>query len=203
MSSQSRKQNDTTVPKRGQHEVLSTSPSISSTSNTEVETWLAKSYDTPDALTALEYAQRASDVNPDDPRIQAAFQHILMERLKHDPRIAFLAETDTHYVVTVRDSRPLLIPKTREIPEGFPLAEHTEAERVLGMVHWIVLGLILGGIGALIASVLVLLRAFRVLKQPDLAPRDRRLAWLAVALAGVLGLVGEFFTLLLVLHIMG
>lgn len=203
MSSQPRNQNDIITPEPELREVISTSPSSPSTTNAEFESWLAKSRDTPDAPTALEYVQRASDVNPNDPRIQAAYQQILMERLKNDPRVAFVAETDTHYVVTVRDSRPVFVPKTRETPEGFPPAERTEGERVLGMVWWIVLGFILGGVGALIASALVLQRAFRVLKKHDLAARDRRLAWLAVALATVLGLVGEFFTLLLVLHVMG
>jgi hypothetical protein len=194
------KQSDQIMQQRDRAETQPPSPLGTAA---DIEMWLQMSREAQDSLLALEYVQRASELNPDDPRVQASLQQILFERLKNDPFVAFLAEMDTHYVVTFRQSRPVLVPKRRAKPEIFPPTQRTEGERVLGMVWWIALGFILGGVGAFIASVLVLRRAFRVLKRRDVDDGERRLAWLAVLLATGLGLVGEFFTLLLVLHFMG
>jgi hypothetical protein len=152
---------------------------------------------------ALEYAQRAADVLPDDPQVQESIQRGVFKKLKQDAFIAFLAETEKHYVITFRNSRPVVVPKARAQPEIFPEGQKTEGERVLGMLWWVILGLLPAGIGALILSPLTMGSAIYILRRRNMDAREKRLAWVTVFLAGVLGLLGMFFTLLLVLHLIG
>ena len=159
--------------------------------------------DSQDLRAMLENVQHALDLDPNDSQAQAKLQKLLLEKLKKDPYVVFLAETDTNYVITFRHSRPIQIPKAHARSEVFPSAQRTESERILGMVWWVLLGLIPGGVVALVLSVWVLRRAFGVLRRGDVDARERRLAWLAVILASGIGLVGELFTILLVLHLIG
>jgi hypothetical protein len=152
---------------------------------------------------ALDFAQRAVRMQPDDPRVQASLLRVLEEKLRHDPFVAFLAETDDHYVITFRHSRPIVVPKARTNREIFPPLQRSEGERVLGMVWWVALGLVPVGVGAIIASPLVVRRALRVINRREAAPRDQRLAWVALLLAAALGCVGDLFVLLLVIHLAG
>ncbi len=169
----------------------------------EVERLLELSRQAPDSRTALEYAERAVDLSPDDPRVQESVQRSVLARLHEDAFVAFVAETDRTYVVNFRNSRPIVIPKARTEPEPFPAAPRTEGEHVLGMIWWMLLGLLPAGIGALILSPIVVPRALRILMQHDASAREQRLAWVALNLASGLGLLGAFFTLLLVLHLVG
>lgn len=164
------------------------------------EEWAQMSRETKDSLAAFEHLQRATSEQPDDPRIQASLQQSIFERLKDDPSIAFLGETDSHYIVKFDDARPVLVPKARAQAHVSTPHQRTEGERVLGMVWWIALGFTLGGAGAFIASLFVLRRAVQLLRRRGVAADERRMAWVAIGLASVLGVIGEFFMVLLVLH---
>jgi hypothetical protein len=152
---------------------------------------------------ALDFAQRAVRMQPADPRVQASLLRVVEEQLKRDPFVAFLAETDDHYVITFRHSRPIVVPKARTNREVFPPVQRAEGERVLGMVWWVALGLVPVGIGAIILSPLIVRRALGVINRPEAAPRDQRLAWVALLLAALLGCVGDLFALLMVIHLVG
>ncbi len=154
------------------------------------ERWLQIIRSTRDPDEALEFAQRAVDLQPDNPRVHASLLRIVGEQLKRDPFVAFLAETDKHYVITFRNSRPIVVPKARTNRELFPPIQRTEGERVLGMVWWVVLGLVPAGIGAIILSPWVVRRALRVINDRQAEPRDQRLAWLALFLAAGLVQLG-------------
>jgi hypothetical protein len=172
-------------------------------SRADVERALKASRGAKDPQVALEYAQRAADVLPDDPQVQASVQRGIFRKLNHDAFIAFLAETEKHYVITFRNSRPVVVPKARAEPEIFPPPRKTEGERVLGMLWWVILGLLPAGIGALILSPLTMGSAIDVLLKRGLDVREKRLALVTVFLAGFLGLLGMFFALLLILHLIG
>jgi hypothetical protein len=169
----------------------------------DVETLLKASRGAQDPHTALEYAQRAIDALPDDPQVQENVQRSVFCKLNQDAFVAFLAETDKHYVITFRNSRPIVVPKARTQPEIFPAPKRTEGERALGMLWWLIVGLLPAGIGALILSPLTAGRAVDILWRKDMDAREKRLAWVTIFLAGVLGLLGMFFSLLLVLHLIG
>ena len=79
----------------------------------------------------------------------------------------------------------------------------TPGEHVLGMLWWVLLGLVPAGIGALILSPLVAHRALYILTGHDVEGRERRMAALTILLAGIFGLLGGFFTFLLILHLIG
>lgn len=167
----------------------------------EIDQWLEMSRQAEDLPTALEYAQRAVNVQPNDPRVQEILQRKLFKKLRQDPFVAYLAQTDQQYVVTLRSSRPLVVPKTHNGGETYPDGQRTEGERVLGMVWWVVAGLIPAGLGALILSPLVAGRALEVFARRGSDARERRLAWVAMLLAGLAGCLGMVFSLLLVLHL--
>lgn len=193
--------NNTEPPLR--KKFLSQSLSLQTNTDTRpnpVELWLQKSRQADDPQDALEYAQRAVDLRPHDPRVLEGLQQSVLERLRQDAFVAFVAETEQTYVITFRNSRPIVVPKTRTPPEVFPPEARTAGERVFGRVGWIVLGLIPVGVGALFLSPLVMRQAAEVLLRPHESARERRLAWLTLFLASGLGLLGAFFTLLLALH---
>ncbi len=168
----------------------------------EVDHWLQLSYQAQDLPSALEYVERAAELNPDDPRVQWRVQQCVTAVLSYDAFVAFVAETDRTYVINFRNARPIVVPKARTQPERFPPVQRTEGERVLGMVWWLLLGLVPVGVGALILSPIVAQRAQHVIHLRNVNAREQRLAWVAFNLAGVFGLLGAFFTLLLVLHLL-
>jgi len=169
----------------------------------EVENLLKASSEAPDHDTAVEYAQRAADAMPDGPQVQESVQHTVFTRLNQDAFVAFMAETGKHYVVTFRNSRPVVVPKARTQPEVFPSPKRTEGERVMGRLWWVLLGLVPVGIGALVLSPFMAGHAIDVLWRGGVASREKRLAWVAIFLAGIFGFLGMVFTLLLVLHLIG
>jgi peptidoglycan biosynthesis protein MviN/MurJ (putative lipid II flippase) len=69
------------------------------------------------------------------------------------------------------------------------------------MLWWLVLGLLPAGIGAMLLSPLVVSRGIDVLFRRGAAGRERRRAWVAILMAGLLGLIGMVFSLLLAIHL--
>lgn len=167
------------------------------------DAWLKLSYAAQDPRLALEYVQRAVDLKPDDLAIQAGLCYILFTRLKDDPYVEFLAETDKNYVVTVRNSRPVVIPKSRANSEIYPPPRLTDAERVAQLVGWMALGLVPAGLGAFVLAPVVIRRAWGLLRKGELPVRDRRIALVSLALASCIGLAGEVLFGLLLLHWLG
>lgn len=167
------------------------------------DAWLQLSYTAQDPRLALEYVQRAVDLRPNDPAIQAGLCYILSTRLKDDPYVEFLAETDKNYVVTMRNSRPVVIPKSRGKSEVYPPTRLTDAERVARMVGWMALGLVPAGLGAFVLAPVAMRRAFKLLRKRELPARDQRIALVSLVLASGIGLAGEVLFGLLLLHWLG
>ncbi len=167
------------------------------------DAWLRLSYATPDPYQALEYVQRAVELKPNDPAIQSGLRYILFNRFKQDPFVEFLAETDRDYVITLRGSRPVVVPKRRKRSEIFPPAKLSEGQRVAGMLGWEALGIIAAGAGALILAPVVIQRAYRLLNTRGLEPVEQRRALLTLIFAAGLGLLGEAIFALFLLHWFG
>ncbi len=168
----------------------------------DVNTCLELSRGTGDPHIALEYIQRAIDLAPDDPRAHTSLLDLLRERLKQDPYILFLAETEKNYIVTFRHSRPIVVPKTRREPEIFPSLTKTEGERVLSMIWWMALGIVPAGLGAVILFPSVIRGSVEVLTRRGAPARDQRMALVALVLACALGCSGAFLGFLLFLHLL-
>src|SRR5438270_209769 len=100
----------------------------------QVDQWLDLSNQASDARTALDYAQRAVDAQPDDPRVLASLQRGLLGYLGQDAFVAYVAETDRHYVITFRNSRTVLVPKARAQPEVYPPARPSATQRLWKLV---------------------------------------------------------------------
>ncbi len=169
----------------------------------QLEMWLHQARTARSGDEALEYVQRAVDMLPDDPRVLSTAQLSMFDKLSSDAFLAFLAETDRHYVIQFRHSRPFSVPKARNLAEPYPpTARRTEAERALRMMWWMLLGLIPAGLGAVILSPLALRHGIRALQRDSRDPQQHRMAWAAIFVALALGLIGVFFSALLVLHIL-
>lgn len=169
----------------------------------DIASLLAASQGSPDPDAAFEHSQRAADLLPDDPNVQAHLQSLVFQRLRGDATIAFLAETERHYIVTFRKSRPVVVPKGRASAAAFPARTASEGERIFGWLRWVAIGLVPAGIGALVLSPIVIGAAIGVLGRRRASPRDRRLALVTILLAGLLGLLGMVFSLALALHVVG
>lgn len=171
----------------------------------EIDHLIKTSLEAQDHHTRLEYAQRAADALPDDPQVQESVQRSVFATLNQDAFVAFLTETDKHYMITFRNPRPIMVPKARMKPEIFPKRKGTDGERAQGMLWWMLLGLLPVGIGALILSPLTMGHAIDILLRKDTnsLPREKRLAWVSIFLAGMFGILGMFFTLLFILHLIG
>src|SRR5579859_3264244 len=163
-----------------------------------VEQWLEQAAHAPDPHTALDYAQRAIDLRPDDPRVQASVQRSMFQRLVHDAFLAYMAETDRNYVVTFRNSRPVAVPKARAQPEPYPRT--TPSERLWRLIGLMLLGLLPAGLGALLLGPLVLPRAVALLTDGHSDAREQRSAWLALVVGGLIGLLGAVRSLVLWVH---
>ncbi len=168
----------------------------------QLEELLHKARTAGDGETALEYVQRAVDLLPDDPRVLSSVQLSMFEKLNSDAFLAYLAETDKSYVITFRNSRPFSVPKARAEAEQYPPTHRTEAERALRMMWWMILGLIPAGIVTVVLSPFALRHGIRALKRDHGDPQQHRLAWTAIFVAFSLGLLGAFFSALLVLHLL-
>jgi tetratricopeptide (TPR) repeat protein len=173
------------------------------TDPSNADAWLRLSYATPDPYQALEYVQRAVELRPNDPAIQSGLRYILFNRFKQDPFVEFLAETDRDYVITLRGSRPVVVPKRRKRSEIFPPAKSSEGQRVAGMLGWMALGILVAGAGALVLAPVVIRRAYRLLNTRGIEPIEQRRALLTLIFAAVLGLLGEAIFALFLLHWFG
>ncbi len=155
----------------------------------------------PDEQAALDYAQRAARLRPEDPRVQESVQRSLLAHLSRDAFIKFVGENAGNYVVTLRNSRPVLVPKAYDQPKVLPALEPTPGERTLRMVWWMVLGLVPVGVGAVALAPVVIARAWEAARRPEADGSEVRLAHLAIILAAGIGLLGALFALLFLLHL--
>ncbi len=167
------------------------------------DVWLRLAYTAPDTRTALENIERAVDLSPDSPRVQAGLHYILFPRWKDDPFVQFLAETDKNYVVTLRNTRPVVIPKARAEEEVYPPPRLTEVQRVSRLVGWMMLGIVPAGLGAFVLAPVTVSRAFKLLRARGLSARDQRTALVTLILACGIGLIGEVLFGLFLLHWLG
>ncbi len=167
------------------------------------DAWLRLAYAARDARSALEYIQRAVDLKPNDAAVQSGLRYILFNRLKQDPFVQFLAETEWNYVVTLRNSPPIIIPKGRFKSEIYPPAKISEGQRLARLVALMALGLTVVGAGALVLAPVVIRRALRILNTRGTPRPEYRRALVMLVLAAVLGLLGEALFGLFLLHWIG
>jgi hypothetical protein len=149
---------------------------------------------------ALEYAQQAIDLRPNDPRVLAVVQLSIFDKLRPDPFLAYLAEADGRYVIRFRNSRPFNVPTARNEQEYYPPPRRTDSEKAMSMMWWMLLGLVPAGLGAIILSPLAIRRGMIGLQRDSADPRQYRMAWMAISIAFLLGLAGLAFGALLLLH---
>jgi hypothetical protein len=173
-----------------------------SAERSSLEMMLHRARTAPDGDAALEHMQHAVELMPDDPRVQASVQMSVFQKLNSDAFLAFVAEMDKRYVISFRGSRPFSVPKARADQEAYPPARRSEAERALGMMWWMMLGLIPAGLGAMMLSPFALRHGILALQRAGTDAQEERMAWIAIFVTLVLALLGVFFAALLVIHLL-
>ncbi len=68
------------------------------------------------------------------------------------------------------------------------------------MMWWLLFGLVPAGLGALILSPFAIRRGIAGLQRDSEDPRQHRMAWTAIIIVFLLGLLGAVFAALLLLH---
>lgn len=126
----------------------------------------------------------------------------LLKQTEKDPFVAFVSETEENYVVKFRESDPVIVAKGYPSREIFPPATQTPGERVMGMITWMAFGLVPAGVGALVLCPFVLRDAINVALHAS-SRRERRLAFFAGLASLFLGIIGDIFAVLLILHMLG
>lgn len=167
------------------------------------DAWLWLASVTDDEKATLQYLQRAVELATDDPRVQQALQRVLLATLKRDAFIAYLAETDRTYTVTLRNPSPVVVPKARAVYEVFPPPRLTEGQRVLRLPVWMTLGLLPLGIGTLFLLPYALWRSVQLLRTPRLEPIEQRRALVVLLVTLSLGILSVVLFGLLLLHWLG
>jgi hypothetical protein len=165
-----------------------------------LETLLHEARIAPNSDVALEYIQRAVDLQPHDPRVLTGVQLSIFDKLRSDPFLAYLAEADGRYVIRFRNSRPFAVPTARNEQEYYPPPRRTDSEKAMTMMWWMIFGLLPAGLGAIILSPFAIRRGIVGLQKDSQDPRQHRMAWVAIFMALLLGTLGVLFGALLLLH---
>lgn len=169
----------------------------------ELEKNLRLISETRDLREALGYVQRAVELAPDDPRVRQSLYGMLLALTDRDPFVAYVMEDENSYVIKFRNSRPFVVPKGRGNIDVFPRVARTEGERILRMLRWSLLGLIPGGLGAILLLPVFYLWSCKLLIAPGIPDQDRHLAIVALYLSSAFAFLGAVLFGLLLLHWVG
>jgi hypothetical protein len=165
----------------------------------DVNAWLAR------AETALSTDERifclsqVSRLDPDHPIGKELMHRTLWSELQRDSFLSYLEETEDIYYVRNKYFTSLAISKDRLDFEEYPPDKLSDIHRARGRLGWAIAGLALSGVGTLLYAPLAIASAVRTLtKSRD--PRDRRGAWMVIALCLILLPIAVFLVYLLVIH---
>lgn len=105
---------------------------------------------------------RAYSLGPDDPETQTALRTAVYTLLKQEPFLAYVYETEGFY--QVRSGRELLIniPKNRTYETPFLKKKPGPAQPAFRWLGWSLLGLLLGGVGAVVLAPIAAFQALRL-----------------------------------------
>jgi hypothetical protein len=165
-----------------------------------LEAWLLRATLAPTLDDRLLCVNRLNELAPGyQDRYNVAF-FALKELLDQNPYLAYLEETDELYRVVSTD-RVLTVPKKRVPVEPYP-PEKNPSSPLASAYRWLniaVVGLLVGGIGAVIFAPLAVMAAFRA--QQSTKSQAEQVGSVVVLFAAFgLFVIGVLFSLLFLLH---
>lgn len=167
-----------------------------------IDAWLLRASLAPTLGDRVLCMNRLSELRPDhEDRHHVGF-FALRDLLHHDPFLVYQEETKNLYRVRNADHMVLSIPKRRAFINPYP---HERSKQLRAAYHWLALalfGLMLAGIGTIIFAPLAALTAIDA-GQSIRSRADQVSAAVVLILAIVLFLIGFFFSILFILHLIG
>jgi hypothetical protein len=138
-----------------------------------------------------------------DPHFDPARPHLIQamrDLLHEDPFLGYLGETDDMYRVKSGLEIYLNIPKSRAVFEPYPAKKPDVLHSTQRLLLFSAIGLLLGGIGAILLAPLAALNAMLLLTRP-LSHHDQGRALVAMIAAGLIWLAAFPISWLFILHI--
>jgi hypothetical protein len=150
--------------------------------------WYWRSQASPSAEEQLMCLSRAYSLDPASPAVQQELRSAVHELIKKEPFLAYVYETEEFY--QVRSGRDLLInvPKNRVFETPYLKKASGLAEPAFRWLSFALLGLILGGVGAVLFAPITVFQVLR-LQAASPARRDRVRLWIVCLLAVIIWLV--------------
>ena len=164
-----------------------------------IETWLMRFHSAPSREEKLLCLSQVVRLTPDHPLAKRNMYTTLWAKLKTDPFLAYIEETDQLYFVRGADYQSLAVPKDRSVPQIYPPQRPrplARAYRILGLAF---LGLALAGLGTLLLAPIAIWLAFGAMSRP-LKLSDRRRAWMVIMLSSLLLVLGLLLGFLFLTH---
>lgn len=164
-----------------------------------IETWLLRYHSAPSREEKLLCLSQVVRLTPDHPLAKQNMYTTLWAKLKTDPFLAYIEETDQLYFVRGTDYQSLAVPKDRSIPQIYPPVRPKPLARAYKILGFAFLGLALAGLGTLLLAPVAVWLAFGAMTGPLKLP-DRRRAWIVIFLSGLLLVVGLLLGFLFLTH---
>jgi hypothetical protein len=167
-----------------------------------ITTLLERAENAPSLEEAVQSINRIIALQPgaaQDENLKQQTYRIVQKLLERDPSLLYLDETDGLYHVRSRAGLAVFVPKDRASSEPFPLHRPTWlhiAYRWLGLA---VLGLLLAGMGALVAAPVAGYWAVRISLLPG-SRANRVHGLMLIVLAGFVWLFGLLLFVILAVH---
>lgn len=139
---------------------------------------------------------------PNDPVVRAMIYREVKEVIDRDPYLEYHAENTNTYRVIDRAQQVLIVPKERATPEPYPVKRPEPIRMAYRYMLFVILGLFLSGLGAVIFAPFAVRYSLRALNQGRTQADRVRAAVVAIFSMAFFGL-GLALAFLLWLHIRG
>lgn len=138
-----------------------------------------------------------------DPHYRPAMPHLyaaMRDLLRQEPFLAYLDETDDLYQVKSGLELYVNVPKSRAVPEPYPPPKPDTLQPVNRLLLFAGLGLLLGGVAAIVLAPLAAIRAISLLRKP-ISYRDQGRVLVDLVIAGGIFLAAFPISWLFIIHV--
>lgn len=165
-----------------------------------VQAWFWRAGTAPSLEEKLVCLSRLYSLDPRASQARPQMYTALRDLLHVEPFLTYLDETDDLYRVKSGLELYLNVPKARARQEPYPSPNHNELRSTYLLLAWSAVGLLLGGVGAILLAPLAGISAIYRLSKP-LTHRDVVRTWVALAAAALIWLAALPIAILFILHI--
>ena len=166
----------------------------------DINAWFWRAATAPSLEERLVCLSRLFGLDPHFVRARPQLFSAMRVLLHQEPFLAYLGETDDLYRVKSGLEILLNVPKSRAVPEPYPAPKPDGLRSTQRLLLFSVLGLLFGGIGAVLLAPLAALNAMVLMVKP-ISNRDRGRAIVALVASALIWLAALPVSWLFILHI--